>query len=250
MLYFFLEAFMENQINTGEQNTQPVGQNPTSQPIPVLDKSKTNLTPIIVVATLCSLVFGFGGYYLGKQSLLSQKYVNDRQNQVYSTTTPQTNNLIPTANPSSTPDPTVNWKIYVDDIYKFSFKYPSDWKLNCTNTNLPDGWLDRNICDLVSPKALLDHGQISNGSYFVVGVSKPNPNYANFSEYLDYSSKQYGYTFMDKKINNINGKIGLTKNKETNYLFERNGHIINANWIYSETPADINQILSTFKFTQ
>lgn len=238
---------MENQVNVVDQNTQPVGQNSNSQPVITPEKPKTNYLMIGGTVLACFVIFGFGGYYLGRQSSQSQKYVNDGQNQVSSATVPQADN--PTTNSSSTPDQTANWNTYIDDIYKFSFKYPSDWKLNCTNANLPDGWLDRNICDLVSPKALLDHGQISNGSYFVVGVSKPNPNYANFSEYLDYSSKQYGYTFMDRKINNINGKIGLTKNKETNYLFERNGHIINANWIYSETPDDINQILSTFKFT-
>lgn len=240
---------MENQDNIGSQNAQQIGQNVINQPPLSSEKPKINYLAMTAVILACFVVFGFGGYYLGKQSSQSQKYVNSGQNQVPSTTTPQANNPAPTTNPSSTPDQTANWKTYIDDIYKFSFKYPSDWKLNCTNTNLPDGWLDRNICDLVSPKALLDHGQISNGSYFVIGVSKPNPNYANFSEYLDYSSKQYGYTFMDRKINSINGKIGLTKNKETNYLFERNGHIINANWIYSETPDDINQILSTFKFT-
>ena len=151
--------------------------------------------------------------------------------------------------PSTTTDTTANWKTYTDSEYKFSFMYPNDWKLNCLATELPDGWLDRNICDLVSPKALLDHGQISNGSYFVVGVSKPNPNYANFTEYLDYSSKQFGYTFKDRQINNISGKIGLTRGKETNFLFERNGHFINANWIYSENSESIDQILSTFKFT-
>jgi len=59
---------MENQINAEDQNTPQVGQNPVSQPTQVLDKPKTNLTTIIVVAMVCSLVFGFGGYYLGRQS--------------------------------------------------------------------------------------------------------------------------------------------------------------------------------------
>jgi hypothetical protein len=60
---------MENQLNVGDQNTQPVGQNPVVQPT-VLDKPRTNFTAVLAVGLVCSLVFGFGGYFLGKQSLI------------------------------------------------------------------------------------------------------------------------------------------------------------------------------------
>lgn len=226
-------------------NQNPITPIPPIATYPMTQSAPAIKTPWILISLIPILIgiasyFGYQNYQL-KQRLTVQQ----------STSSPAliANSPMPSVSTVATTDPTANWKTYQDDIYKFSFKYPSDWKLNCTNTNLPDGWLDRNICDLRSPKVLLDHGQVSNGSYFVVGVSKPNPNYANFPEYLAYSSKQYGYTFTDKIINNINGKIGLTNKKETNYLFERNGHFINANWIYSETPEDINQILSTFKIT-
>lgn len=187
----------------------------------------------------------FVGIQIGKDQTLNQQPIATQP-----TTSPtQATPISVTSTTTLTTNPTADWKTYTDSEYKFSFMYPSDWKLNCLATELPDGWLDRNICDLVSPKALLDHGQISNGSYFVVGASKPNSNYANFTEYLDYSSKQFRYTFKDRQINNISGKIGLTQGKETNYLFERNGHFINANWIYSENSESIDQILSTFKLT-
>ncbi|MFH2022632.1 MAG: hypothetical protein ABIJ33_05170 [Patescibacteria group bacterium] len=187
----------------------------------------------------------FVGIQIGKDQTLNQQPIATQP-----TTSPtQATPISVTSTTTLTTNPTADWKTYTDSEYKFSFMYPSDWKLNCLATELPDGWLDRNICDLVSPKALLDHGQISNGSYFVVGASKPNSNYVNFTEYLDYSSKQFGYTFKDRQINNISGKIGLTQGKETNYLFERNGHFINANWIYSENSESIDQILSTFKLT-
>jgi len=87
---------MENQVNVGDQNTQPVGQNLTSQPVLVLDKPKTNPTAIIAVAIVCSLVFGFGGYFLGKQS--SIQTIDQYQAQVTPTENPDS-----TVNPSSLP---------------------------------------------------------------------------------------------------------------------------------------------------
>ncbi|MBI2268570.1 MAG: hypothetical protein HYU80_04005 [Candidatus Blackburnbacteria bacterium] len=82
---------MENKINVGNQNTQPVGQNPVAQPT-VPDKPKTNLTAIIVVSVLCSLVFGVGGYFLGKQNsnLSGQKPLNN-------------DTVLPSTIPSTTP---------------------------------------------------------------------------------------------------------------------------------------------------
>ncbi|KKR37797.1 hypothetical protein A2614_00935 [Candidatus Woesebacteria bacterium RIFOXYD1_FULL_40_21] len=222
-------------------------QNPTPEPTltPVqISEPKAKFSAMYLVLSLFILLLLASTAFLYYQNIRLKKMLSVYQNSASPTPTTYQSPV-----PSTTTDTTANWKTYTDSEYKFSFMYPNDWKLNCLATELPDGWLDRNICDLVSPKALLDHGQISNGSYFVVGVSKPNPNYANFTEYLDYSSKQFGYTFKDRQINNISGKIGLTRGKETNFLFERNGHFINANWIYSENSESIDQILSTFKFT-
>lgn len=127
MLYFFLEVNMENQPNIGDQNVQPVGQNPVAQPT-VIDKPKTNFTAIFATGLICSLVFGAGGYFLGKQSLQSQKYVNEGQNQNHSSTSAsQVDNSVPTTNPSSISDQTANWKTYTNEKYGFNFKYPGEW---------------------------------------------------------------------------------------------------------------------------
>lgn len=54
---------MENQINVVDQNTQQVGQNPTSQPVRISEKSKVNY---LMVSTLLLLIlfFGFLGLYV------------------------------------------------------------------------------------------------------------------------------------------------------------------------------------------
>jgi len=117
---------MENQVNVGNQNTQPVGQNPVSQPAQVLDKPKTSLTPIIVVATLCSLVFGFGGYFLGKQSSLTEQTTNQGQLQPTPVSSSDT-----TTNPTPTSEIS-NWKTYSNQEYKFQLKYPPNWSIEST----------------------------------------------------------------------------------------------------------------------
>ncbi|HCR36392.1 hypothetical protein A2130_04205 [Candidatus Woesebacteria bacterium GWC2_33_12] len=84
---------MENQSNTADQNLPQVGQNPAVQP--VVATPKTNYPMIGGVALVCSLIFGVGGYYLGKQSSNPQ-YVNNEV-QINPTATPYL------TNPTNTP---------------------------------------------------------------------------------------------------------------------------------------------------
>lgn len=65
-----MEINMEDQVNVGDQNTQPIGQNLTAQTA-VPDKPKANHVAMFAVGLICSLVFGIGGYFLGKQSIPS-----------------------------------------------------------------------------------------------------------------------------------------------------------------------------------
>lgn len=83
----FLEINMENQVNVGGQNSQPAGQNPVVQPS-VLDKPKNNLIPIFVAGLVCSVVFGAGGYFLGKQSNNLSRQVSSNNNTTLPSTTP------------------------------------------------------------------------------------------------------------------------------------------------------------------
>lgn len=133
---------MENQTDLGDQNIQPVSQNPVFQPT-VLDKPKTNLTTLFVVALICSVVFGVGGYFLGKQSLKSTQALD--QSQIQPTT-------VPTSNVSMTPTPTTetsslktyissnqsyvpnsffqNFPNFKNDIpSKLTFTYPNTWEV-------------------------------------------------------------------------------------------------------------------------
>ena len=70
------------------------------------------------VALVSSLIFGFGGYYLGKQS------VNYNQNSSNTTAQP-----VSSSSPTDTPtifDSTANWETYTS--LEYSFKHPKDLK--------------------------------------------------------------------------------------------------------------------------
>jgi hypothetical protein len=103
---------MENQVNVGDQNTQQIGQNPLSQPVISPEKPKTNWPLIGGIVLACFVVFGFGGYYLGKQSTNFQLTTNlDQQ-----TPTP-TESLIPSI-PTTTNTPVINKTTLVEALTK------------------------------------------------------------------------------------------------------------------------------------
>src|SRR3972149_7299533 len=104
MIYFFLEMHMENQMNVGKQNAQQVDQNPINQPIAAPEKPKTNYLLIGGIILACFVVFGFGGYYFGKQSSTYKSNLNNTQNQLSQTATPESNSptTVPTNQPVST----------------------------------------------------------------------------------------------------------------------------------------------------
>jgi len=112
MIYFHLEVKMENQISMDDQNTQQIVQNDVSQSMNIPEKPKVNYLMISGVILSCLIVFGLGGYYLGKQS--SNKNLVSRAN--------LTQTVSPT--PITTADPTTNWKIYNNKDLGFELKYP------------------------------------------------------------------------------------------------------------------------------
>lgn len=129
MLYFLVEIHMENQMNVGNQNTQQVGQNPGSQPMIAPEKQSTNYLMIGGIVLACFVVFGFGGYYLGKNTSEVKQSTQRTQNQTapIATSTPLTTSAPDTQNTPS--QVTSNWKTYTSSKYGFTFKYPQDYQV-------------------------------------------------------------------------------------------------------------------------
>lgn len=110
-------------MNVGNQNTQQIGQNPVNQPVMTQEKPKVNYLLVGGIVLACFVVFGFGGYYLGKQSINVQP----------STTTTKNNNpqvIIPTNTPIPTQNPISAWKTYTDPNKIYEFKYPPNYSLS------------------------------------------------------------------------------------------------------------------------
>lgn len=110
---------MENQMNVGNQNTQQIGQNPVSQPVMTSEKPKTNYLMIGGIVLACFLVFGFGGYFLGKQSTSSPIANGSIQPSPTTISTPAN-----TIAPSPTNN-TSNQQLKTHDSKFVTFQYPA-----------------------------------------------------------------------------------------------------------------------------
>lgn len=124
---------MENQVNVSDQNNQKIGQNPVSQPVITPEKPKANFLMLGGIVLACFVLFGFGGYYLGKQSSNSRQYPNNEQSQLGPTATPTTT---PTSQQAS--NSVTDWKTYTNQKYNFSIQYPNDFKTNEITSQFDD----------------------------------------------------------------------------------------------------------------
>ncbi len=120
---------MENQINVVDQNTQQMGQNPINQPVVSPEKPKLNYLMIAGIILGCFVVFGFGGYYLGKQSSNSEPYSSGIQDPTGTTTNLETNS------PTSSPIPT-NSEARPNTNILTAWKHSTGYWL----LNLPSSW--------------------------------------------------------------------------------------------------------------
>jgi len=69
-----------------------------------------------------------GGFYLYKQGYI-QLNTNPNKNTAAVTSTPMPSTLVTNTQTYSMPNETVNWKVYTDTKYHFTFKYPADVQL-------------------------------------------------------------------------------------------------------------------------
>ena len=107
---------MENLSTQPIQTTQPLPKNPPIQPVLIPEKPKTNFTMIGLVVLACLIVFGFGGFYLGKQLSTVPKQNTD---------TAQS-----TTSPVPTPEATA---ITTNPTAQDTSKLPKGWKYKSNN---------------------------------------------------------------------------------------------------------------------
>jgi hypothetical protein len=117
---------MQNQINIDSQNIQQVGQDHNNQSVQIPEKPKTNHLFLGTIILVCFLVFGVGGYYLGRSELRKTQ-----PTEILPTST-ATTGASPVVAPTNKQDG--NLKTYKNARYGLSFEYPKNYVIT-TNSN-------------------------------------------------------------------------------------------------------------------
>lgn len=268
MIHFYVGVKMENQTNTGDQNAQQIGRNSISEAIPTSEKPKMNYQLISVVVLTCFVIFGFSGYYLGKQSSNSQQPSNLKQGETTPTRISQVDN--PTTNPSPTSTGVVipGWKSYVNTKNGYSLQYPNSFELvKGPGTNLPDEEFQK--LDNISFSGMQKSEDSNAGVVFGITV---NPQDANgkpiqcttndeclqkWMGVLNKTADQVSYINKIITGKNLKGFEYENKNSlytQTNQYFvypEGNKiwqvSLTTNNYTTAEVAPTFDQILSTFK---
>lgn len=257
---------MENQINVGDQNTQQIAQNPVSQPVQIPEKPKTDYFMIGGIVLACFVLFGFGGYYLGKQSGTSSLTMTKDQNSIIPTAVPAVNNPMPNTTDSSvkTTDPAVNWKKYIDNQAGFELDYPMDkFKMTSNPTK---------IVNTILPPETGSQADDNNGWLYIEISTNPLTEPVAVNDWVIKNwPNQDKTTQTNFKIGDIDAVMfdgGNIEPKSNKYLFIIKGnqiiqisaHYLNfsvsqgsiKNPYYDQIKSlwtkDVNQILSSFKF--
>lgn len=260
---------MENQVSPNIQNSSSVEQIPTTPQV-LQTQSKVNFLPIVVAILISGIVFGAGGYYLGKQAPTSSLYTNSDQAQTLPTTEPQV--TIPIVSPSSTPK-TVNipgWKNYSVSLLNLAFQYPPNLVVATDINNSTalaadkEYWVAVDGSDVLyldtflykSSKNPTDwwdtegKGKFEKLANEVEQAMSPTP-----SIHLTYVTKPTTFAGKQALEVTVSSDYGSPNTPSQRFLtiLQQNGYIVMTSYHdqgTTESSIDISrQILSTFKFT-
>lgn len=238
---------------------------PTVQPSAPI-QTKTNLVvPILLTVLVCAIVFGFGGYSIGRQSVIEQQLTNGGQK--------NTSGVMPTASPTpalTTPTSTTvnalgNMKAYTNNTLGFSFQYPSDLFVYQGNPQTDSQYWSNKI----NGGAPLELGQ--DGIWLNMSFSNPGKTMNDFYNKIinlkvnESISESAVTKLSDLNTNSIKGAVyfqGVPTNftGEPAYTYEAvwiKGSLVYRLSFSAFTQENLqnqkktfDQILSTFKFVQ
>ncbi|MEK7517145.1 MAG: hypothetical protein AAB583_01235 [Patescibacteria group bacterium] len=237
---------MENSNQTS-QAQQPVNSTPPS----VNNSSGSKLIPIILGIAVV-VIIAIGAYALGTKQ--SQPVV---QNTIQTTPIPSP---VPTSSsivlPTIDPSITANWKTYIDTTFPFSIKYPSTWSLKVTKDAL----------DI--PTINLRHTEDSSNIYptelFIGGPAVYSTSGAICANTTCEKNGSFTISIGSDVINTPIVQV-MNKNEASYYRFQfglpkifqkkLEGYssptvpTVTANYYTPEDKNQIDQILSTFRFS-
>lgn len=165
---------MDNQVNPDDQNAQQIGQNPINQPVLAPEKSKTNYLLIGGVVLACFVVFGIGGYFLGKQSSMKP------DNRIVENFLSPTNS--PVVNQDISPTITSNSNAYLGNGFQVELtKGWSNLTNNCQQINITKSdaiELELSIGEYV--RRDMNISDVSTYNDIISSVNKENKYLINF----------------------------------------------------------------------
>jgi len=217
-----------------DQELQPAQLDQLIPPVPPQPKKNNFLLWVLFLVLLLGSSWGL---YLTAVTADGQRFV-----QPISTST---------ALPTETAAPTANWKTFITDDKKVSFKYPSGWTVDQNTTS--EGWgKSITTANLKNDKF---HLSVSVANAFMnecmQEISKQNITLSGTTFYKRYFTGVYSGEACSNKENLGNSEIWLQPtliDKEPyNYQY---GLLLNYNNLHkSEAETLFDHILSTFKFT-
>lgn len=198
--------------------------------------------PIVTILGIIVIFGAVGGaYYFGQSSTKlpassSQVPVATSQTPISPTQPIAKTTISPT---SAIVDETANWKIYQNEIYKFSLKYPDVYKTDVSEA--PDNQTHENVSSLrlLGPVSTVEIFAENNNSG--LSLSDWVTKYAKLDTKNAKSitiDNQSGYRFIGNNMGAVYSLVYLKKDK-----------IIYWMQIVPEDNQIFDQIISTFKFT-
>lgn len=262
---------MENQPNQTNVATEPLPTPTSFQSSP--ESPKQNYLKLLVIVLVLALL-GMGGLVVYLLRKASTSPVPVQYTQV----------LQPS--PTTVVDETTNWKTYTNSAVGYTIKYPSDWtvilktpstenaaqgdntntvtiakdnyKLSVTTSSLGGGGI---ICDFDDSTKDEFHGPATDklGAPYEIGTFLDKPARRNLNPITTLT--QYGmlrqtldYTYeacipVESDLQHTDGKVGYTSTINANNLIVYNAYYTPRENINTENLKTMDQILSTFKFT-
>lgn len=223
-----------------------------------VEQKTPNTFLVVLLSVLLFISVSIAGFFAYQTQKLVAEVTGYRE-QLKQTLEPTTNNL----QPSSTPDPTADWKTYTNTKYGYSLKYPNNWVMMSIEPGPADLPLNTTSRGIVVYPSIYKSSAMARALVQLETDGPENLAYKGFDDWLNTMHN----SFYKVESTTQEGLAGLSGETSTGtydgYGFPANIKrfalkSLNGRIYYSLTSTleqnsveakIVDQILSTFKFT-
>lgn len=224
---------------------------------------KLSTGAMVAVAVVLAIAIGSGAYAYSnhkatKEKVDLQAQITELQNQIDETVTETTTAIALTAKTAIATDETGDWRIYTNDEYGFSFKYPASWTEYSPGGNAGDDFsvfFKNPEIKATTEGENADPYAIQNIFVRVYGKNSTE----KLSDWLNAKFRGMGGELSDYNVGEqiqmgeVNGylsNIGCCGSFDKSYVVEKNGFVIGLGTFSSEKYTMLAEIAKTFQFTK